>query len=106
VPAWEYVTVKLTESGLTQQKPSKVGDDVPDSIKSIVCWWGQEPTPLTKQEVTFQEMPEQYKNYLFIVNNVKIADTMHTITPKSWRRLTKIHHAAPYHYVDVVGRRH
>lgn len=64
VSAWEYVPVKLTETGQTQQKPSKVADDVPDSIKSIVCWFGNEPTPLTKEEEIMEAMPEVYKGEL------------------------------------------
>lgn len=61
VPAWEYVPVKLTESGQTVQKPSKVGDDVCDSVKSIICWFGNEPAALTKAEQMIVDMPEQYK---------------------------------------------
>ncbi len=61
VSSWEYVPVKLTESGQTAQKPSKVGDDTCDSVKSIVCWWGQEPTELTKEEKIIEDMPEMYK---------------------------------------------
>ena len=61
VATWEYVPVKITETGMTAQKPSKVGDDVPDSIKSIVCWFGNEPTELTKEERIIEQMPEQYK---------------------------------------------
>jgi len=61
VSTWEYVPVKITETGMTAQKPSKVGDDVPDSIKSIVCWFGNEPTELTKEERIIEQMPEQYK---------------------------------------------
>ena len=60
VSSWEYVTVKLTESGLTQQKPSKVNDDHGDVLKSLVCWFGNEPTALTKEEVIIRDMPEQY----------------------------------------------
>lgn len=61
VSTWEYVPVKMTDTGQTAQKPSKTGDDVPDSIKSIVCWFGQEPTELTKEEKMIEAMPEIYK---------------------------------------------
>lgn len=61
VSAWEYVPVKITETGMTAQKPSKVGDDVPDSIKSIVCWFGNEPTELTKEEKMVEAMPDHFK---------------------------------------------
>jgi len=75
VSSWEYVTVKLTESGLTQQKPSKVGDDIPDSIKSIVCWFGNEPTALTKEEKILEAMPEHFQGELD--EHAKIAKNMY-----------------------------
>jgi hypothetical protein len=62
VSSWEYVPVKLTESGQTAQKPSKVGDDVCDSIKSIICWFGNEPVSLTKEEKIIEAMPDHYKH--------------------------------------------
>lgn len=61
VSSWEYVPVKLTETGQTAQKPSKVGDDIPDSIKSIVCWFGEEPAELTKEEKMVEAMPDHFK---------------------------------------------
>jgi hypothetical protein len=62
VSSWEYVPVKLTETGQTQQKPSKVGDDVCDSLKSVICWWGQEATPLSKEELAYEAIPEKYRD--------------------------------------------
>lgn len=62
VASWEYVTVKLTESGLTQQKPSKVNDDHGDVLKSLVCWFGENPTPLTKEEKAYEAIPEKFRD--------------------------------------------
>ncbi len=62
VSTWEYVPVKMTETGLTSQKPSKVGDDVPDSIKSIVCWFGNTPTAFTMAE-ELQQKVEKHTSY-------------------------------------------
>jgi len=64
ISSWEYVTVKLTESGLTQQKPSKVNDDHGDVLKSLVCWFGNEPTALTKEEKIIEAMPEYFQGEL------------------------------------------
>lgn len=50
VSTWEYVPVKLTEQGLTQQKPSKVNDDHPDVIKGLLAYFGAMATMLTREE--------------------------------------------------------
>lgn len=50
VSTWELVPVKLTDMGLSQEKPSKVNDDVPDSIKSILADWAATAVPLTEVE--------------------------------------------------------
>ena len=58
VSTWEYVPVKLTETGQTAQKPSKINDDFCDSLKSILAMWGAIATPLTLEERIVQSMPE------------------------------------------------
>jgi len=51
IAQWEYVPVKLNELGQTVQKPSKVDDDVCDSVKGIIALWGEEPEPFTIDEL-------------------------------------------------------
>lgn len=50
VSAWEYVPVKLTQHGQTAQKPSKVNDDMCDSLKGVLALFGPSVTPMTKYE--------------------------------------------------------
>lgn len=50
VPMWEYVTVKVTESGQTQQKPSKIADDHCDVNKGILALFAPPAKGLTKEE--------------------------------------------------------
>lgn len=61
VSTWEYVPVKLTETGQTTQKPSKVNDDHADVVKSLLAYFGANATELTKQEKLIAEMPETFK---------------------------------------------
>lgn len=61
VAAWEYVPVKLTESGMTAQKPSKLNDDVCDALKSTLALFGPNPTALTAAEQLYRDMPEAIK---------------------------------------------
>lgn len=58
VSTWEYVHVKLTETGMTAQKPSKVNDDFCDSAKSILALFGPGMARLTDEEKIALEMPE------------------------------------------------
>ena len=41
IAGWEWVKTKILESGLTEEKPSKIGDDYCDVIKSLLQWFGQ-----------------------------------------------------------------
>ena len=50
VSTWEYVPVKITESGQTAQKPSKINDDLCDAFKGIIALWGARATPKTLAE--------------------------------------------------------
>lgn len=50
VSTWDYVPTKITESGRTEQKPSKMNDDFPDAIKSALYWFGEKAVPLTFEE--------------------------------------------------------
>lgn len=61
ISTWDYVTVKLTEQGLTQQKPSKVNDDTLDSIKSLVAFWGAASTDYSPEEKFEMAVPDRLK---------------------------------------------
>jgi hypothetical protein len=50
VPTWEYVPVKLTESGMTQQKPSKMNDDFCDALKCSIAYFLPISTAKTANE--------------------------------------------------------
>jgi len=50
VSVWDYVPVKVTESGQTVQKPSKIGDDHCDVSKGVLALFGPRSTALTKVE--------------------------------------------------------
>lgn len=59
VSEWEWVKVKILETGLTQEKPSKINDDSCDVVKGLLEYFGQNPVPLTiveKHEVELQRM--------------------------------------------------
>lgn len=64
VSTWEYVPVKLTESGQTVQKPSKVNDDFCDCIKGLIAFFGARATSLTPAEQVQEKLeaaiPEAY----------------------------------------------
>jgi hypothetical protein len=51
IPNWEYVPVKLTESGQTVQKPSKTDEDGCDALKGTLVFHGPEATEKTVQEI-------------------------------------------------------
>lgn len=59
IPSWHYVPVKITESGQTVQKPSKIGDDICDAIKSTLALFGADPTELTHNELIEEQMSPQ-----------------------------------------------
>lgn len=56
VAAWEYVPVRLTQAGMSAQKPSKVNDDMCDALKGILALFGPSVAPLTKREVFDREL--------------------------------------------------
>lgn len=56
VNAWEYVPIRLTATGQTAQKPSKVNDDMCDSLKGVLALFGPNVAPLTKEEKMEREM--------------------------------------------------
>ena len=57
VSTWEYVPVKLTESGITAQKPGKVNEDHADVIKSLLAFFGAKSTDLTLGELRELTVP-------------------------------------------------
>lgn len=61
VTTWEYVPVKLTESGQTQQKPSKINDDFMDACKGVLALWGAQSAPLTRTEKIEELLPPQIR---------------------------------------------
>jgi hypothetical protein len=56
VNAWEYVPIRLTATGQTAQKPSKVNDDMCDSLKGVLALFGPNVAPLSKEERLEQDM--------------------------------------------------
>lgn len=58
ISEWDYVPVKLTDSGQTVQKPSKVNDDGVDALRAIICYFGAVPTELNQAEKIQARMPE------------------------------------------------
>ena len=61
VSTWDYVPVKITETGRTEQKPSKVNDDHGDCFKMLVAHWAAAATELTPHEELEIAMPEAYR---------------------------------------------
>jgi hypothetical protein len=56
VKAWEYVPIRLTATGQTAQKPSKVNDDMCDALKGVLALFGPNVAPLTKEEKLEMQM--------------------------------------------------
>ena len=56
VSTWEYVPVKVTETGQTVQKPSKINDDFCDAFKAIIALFGAKAAELNKVEAFEQKM--------------------------------------------------
>ena len=50
VKAWDYVPVRLTATGMTAQKPSKVNDDMCDALKGVLALFGPRVAPRTEKE--------------------------------------------------------
>jgi hypothetical protein len=62
VSTWEYVPIKITDTGLTQQKPSKINDDVCDALRGILAsGFAPLSTPLTFEEQFAESVPEAFK---------------------------------------------
>lgn len=61
VSTWEYVPVKITDSGQTAQKPSKINDDFADAFKSTIALWGAAATRLTEFEQEEAKLPEHLR---------------------------------------------
>ena len=59
VAAWEYVPIRLTATGQTRQKPSKVNDDMCDSLKGVLALFGPRVTTLTEHEKFEQRLEEK-----------------------------------------------
>lgn len=63
ISSWEYVPVKLTETGQTAQKPSKINDDGCDALKSILALFGPASTAKTVTEKFEDELTAKGLNY-------------------------------------------
>ena len=61
IAGWDYVQTKIIESGLTEEKPSKIGDDSCDVLKGLFHYFGQSATPLTETEKIIAAIPEHLK---------------------------------------------
>jgi hypothetical protein len=60
VSSWEYVPVKVTETGQTVQKPSKLRDDFCDALKYVFVNFSPSSTALNKSERILRKMQELY----------------------------------------------
>lgn len=59
VATWEYVPVKVTDTGQTVQRPSKINDDLLDAARcGIFAYFNPEATDFTPDEKMFQTLPE------------------------------------------------
>lgn len=56
VSTWNYVAVKLNDSGQTVQKPSKTNDDMCDAAKGTLVLFGPEAAPLNADEIYEQRL--------------------------------------------------
>jgi len=56
---WERVQTRVIESGLTEDKPSKINDDSCDALKGLFHYFGQPPTPLTEKEKIMNLIPRE-----------------------------------------------
>lgn len=61
VSQWEYVPVKMTEIGLTEERPSKVNDDAADAFKMLIAAWGALATEMTEHERVERALPAAYR---------------------------------------------
>lgn len=61
IPNWEYVPVKITDSGQTVQKPSKIDEDGCDALKGVLAYFGPVQTPITTEERVMRSIPEHLK---------------------------------------------
>lgn len=59
VATWEYVPVKVRDTGQTEQRPSKVNEDTCDALRcGIFAYFNPEATDFTPDEKMFQTLPE------------------------------------------------
>lgn len=63
ISTWNYVPVKLTASGQTVQKPSKINDDGCDALKSVLALFGPMATPKTPAERFDDKMKDMGLDY-------------------------------------------
>lgn len=61
ISTWEFVPVKITESGQTVQKPSKINDDGCDALKGVLAYFGPSQTALTPTEKLIEAIPEPFR---------------------------------------------
>lgn len=64
ISGWDYVKTKILESGLSEEKPSKINEDSCDVLKGLLRYFGDEAAPLTFEETVIADMPEAYKGDL------------------------------------------
>ena len=62
VSTWEWVPTKITDTGLTEERPSKVNDDTCDTVKALLYYLhATTAAPLTEQEKLVERMPESVR---------------------------------------------
>lgn len=74
VPTWKWVTIKVTESGRTAQKPSKRKDDVCDSVKGVLALFGPQSADYSAAEKFERSLPAtiQADNLAAVVNDPNV----------------------------------
>ena len=103
---WEYVPTKVTESGLTEELPSKIDDDGCDAVRGCLVYFGERAKALTEHEqveVKVEELSprtelqnsldhadEAYRAHLISSQGIlydNIAKDMHQEEIPLWRQL-------------------
>ena len=79
VSTWEYVPVKIHESGQTQQKPSKINDDFVDAFKSTIALFGASATKLTLEEKILDSIPEGLRSEEITTAEQRVTQRMHML---------------------------
>ena len=96
VSQWSYVPVKVTDSGMTQMKPSKIADDFCDSFRNLCVYFGPGATKLTPQEKLTKKIStlyppnsieqiadESYRAHLYSSKQIKAAEIRKSVTQAS-----------------------